>query len=78
MSEPDVTYLPRCPEANEDRRLQAGHLWVFSNEVDTQQTPLNKLNRATRPCAGAHDALWTRLRHPSSLITARLLELGYS
>ncbi len=27
---------------NEDRRLHAGHLWVFSNEVDTQQTPLTK------------------------------------
>ena len=27
---------------NEDRRLHAGHLWVFSNEVDTQQTPLPK------------------------------------
>lgn len=24
----------------EDRRLNAGHLWVFSNEVDTQATPL--------------------------------------
>ena len=24
----------------EDRRLRAGHLWVFSNEVDTQATPL--------------------------------------
>ena len=27
---------------NEDRRLHAGHLWIFSNEVDTQQTPLPK------------------------------------
>ena len=26
---------------NEDRRLRAGHLWVFSNEVDTTKTPLN-------------------------------------
>ena len=25
----------------EDRRLSAGHLWVFSNEVDTAATPLN-------------------------------------
>ncbi len=25
---------------NEDRRLSAGHLWVFSNEVDTAETPL--------------------------------------
>jgi 23S rRNA (cytosine1962-C5)-methyltransferase len=25
----------------EDRRLRAGHLWVFSNEVDTDATPLS-------------------------------------
>jgi 23S rRNA (cytosine1962-C5)-methyltransferase len=24
----------------EDRRLTAGHLWVFSNEIDTERTPL--------------------------------------
>ena len=27
---------------NEDRRLHAGHVWVFSNEVDTEQTRLPK------------------------------------
>jgi hypothetical protein len=27
---------------NEDRRLAAGHLWVFSNEVDTDRTPLGQ------------------------------------
>lgn len=26
----------------EDRRIQAGHLWVYSNEVDVKQSPLNK------------------------------------
>ena len=26
---------------NEDRRLRAGHLWVFSNEVDVAATPLS-------------------------------------
>jgi 23S rRNA (cytosine1962-C5)-methyltransferase len=25
---------------NEDRRISAGHMWVFSNEVDTASTPL--------------------------------------
>ena len=25
---------------NEERRLSAGHLWIFSNEVDTAATPL--------------------------------------
>jgi 23S rRNA (cytosine1962-C5)-methyltransferase len=26
----------------EERRLLAGHLWVFSNEVDTERTPLGQ------------------------------------
>ncbi len=26
----------------EERRILAGHLWIFSNEVDTQATPLSK------------------------------------
>ena len=26
--------------ANADRRIRGGHLWVFSNEVDTALTPL--------------------------------------
>ena len=25
---------------NQDRRLRAGHLWIYSNEVDTAGTPL--------------------------------------
>src|SRR5688500_16062669 len=27
-------------KGGEDRRISAGHLWVFSNEVDTARTPL--------------------------------------
>ena len=27
----------------EDRRVRAGHLWVFSKEIDTQATPLKGL-----------------------------------
>ncbi|HTW38311.1 MAG TPA: class I SAM-dependent rRNA methyltransferase [Steroidobacteraceae bacterium] len=29
-----------CLKRGEDRRLAAGHAWVFSNEVDTDRTPL--------------------------------------
>ena len=28
---------------NEDRRLRAGHLWVYSNEVDTAKTGVDIL-----------------------------------
>ena len=39
----EVAQLPVLRlKRNEDRRLHAGHLWIFSNEVDTSQTPLPK------------------------------------
>jgi 23S rRNA (cytosine1962-C5)-methyltransferase len=72
-----VTHLPVLRlKRNEDRRLQAGHLWVFSNEVDTQQTPLNKLKPGELVRVLAHNdrALGLAYANPASLITARLLE----
>ncbi|TPW13502.1 MAG: 23S rRNA (cytosine1962-C5)-methyltransferase, partial [Halothiobacillaceae bacterium] len=35
-----MTLPPLRLKKNEDRRLRAGHLWVFSNEVDTGKTQL--------------------------------------
>jgi 23S rRNA (cytosine1962-C5)-methyltransferase len=61
---------------NEDRRLHAGHLWVFSNEVDTQQTPLGKFKPGELVRVLAHNdrALGLAYVNPQSLICARLLE----
>jgi len=61
---------------NEDRRLGAGHLWVFSNEVDTQQTPLGKFEAGELVRVLAHNdrALGIAYVNPKSLISARLLE----
>jgi 23S rRNA (cytosine1962-C5)-methyltransferase len=60
---------------NEERRLLAGHLWVYSNEVDTRKTPLP----AFEP-GGAVDiqsstgrSLGTGYINPHSLICARLM-----
>ncbi|MGP8227753.1 MAG: class I SAM-dependent rRNA methyltransferase [Steroidobacteraceae bacterium] len=60
---------------NEDRRLQAGHLWVFSNEVDAQQTPLPKFRPGDLVRILAHNdrALGLAYVNPQSLICARLL-----
>ncbi len=60
---------------NEDRRLQAGHLWVFSNEVDAQQTPLPKFAHGELVRVLAHNdrALGLAYVNPQSLICARLL-----
>jgi 23S rRNA (cytosine1962-C5)-methyltransferase len=60
---------------NEDRRLHAGHLWIFSNEVDTQQTPLIKFKAGELVRVLAHNdrALGLAYVNPQSLISARML-----
>ncbi len=60
----------------EERRLRAGHLWVFSNEVDVAKTPLT----AFAPGDAVHllDAtgklLGTGYVNPATLIAARLVD----
>jgi 23S rRNA (cytosine1962-C5)-methyltransferase len=77
MSEPGTAAeLPALRlKRNEDRRLQAGHLWVFSNEVDTRQTPLPKFKAGELARVLAHNdrALGLAYVNPQSLISARLL-----
>ncbi|MBK8815349.1 MAG: class I SAM-dependent rRNA methyltransferase [Methylococcaceae bacterium] len=60
---------------NEDKRLRQGHLWVFSNEIDTKKSPLeqyapgdlvNVLNNEGK-------ILGTAYINPNSLVCARLL-----
>jgi 23S rRNA (cytosine1962-C5)-methyltransferase len=60
---------------NEDRRLHTGHLWIFSNEVDTQQTPLTKFKAGDLVRVLAHNdrALGLAYVNPQSLISARML-----
>jgi 23S rRNA (cytosine1962-C5)-methyltransferase len=59
----------------EDRRLRAGHLWVFSNEVDIGATPLTGF--ASGAHARVHDYrdqfLGYAYVNPHALICARLL-----
>ena len=60
---------------NEDRRLHAGHLWVFSNEVETQQTALTKFEAGALVRVMTHNdkALGLAYVNPKSLISARML-----
>ena len=60
---------------HEDRRLQAGHLWVFSNEVDTAATPLEQfLPGALVAVRSDRDRfLGYAYVNPHSLISARIL-----
>jgi len=59
----------------EDRRLHAGHQWVFSNEVDIQATPLDQFE-AGEPCLieeANGRAIGTGYVNPHTLICARLV-----
>ena len=60
---------------NQDRRLRAGHLWIYSNEVDTKATPLKSF-AAGEPVV-VQNAKGKFLGHgyvnPNSLICARLV-----
>ena len=75
----DTAHVSQLPvlrlKRNEDRRLHAGHLWIFSNEVDTQQTPLVKFKAGDLARVLAHNdrALGLAYVNPQSLIAARLL-----
>jgi 23S rRNA (cytosine1962-C5)-methyltransferase len=59
----------------QERRLRAGHLWVYSNEVDTKATPLKAF--APGQVAAVEDASgkWLGLAYvnPNSLICARIV-----
>ena len=62
-------------KANADRRLRAGHLWVYSNEIDVAATPLNLFqpgDQAILEAAGGK-ALGIVAMSPNNLICARLL-----
>ena len=60
---------------NEERRLAAGHLWIYSNEVDTRQTPLSGFEPGSLAViqSAVGKTLGAAYVNPHSLICARLL-----
>ena len=67
-------YLKR----GEDTRLRAGHLWVFSNEVDVQRSPLSDFEPG-QACAildSRDKPIGIGYVNPNSLICARLVNRG--
>ncbi len=76
MSAADPSALPVLYlKPGEDARLRAGHLWVFSNEVDTRRSPLTAFEPGA-PCVivdAADRALGVGYVNPASLIAARLV-----
>jgi 23S rRNA (cytosine1962-C5)-methyltransferase len=64
-----------CLKRHEERRLQGGHLWIYSNEVDTHETPLQQFQagQQVRIFSHAGKILGTAYVNPQSLICARLI-----
>jgi 23S rRNA (cytosine1962-C5)-methyltransferase len=59
----------------EDRRLRAGHLWIFSNEVDTAATPLTAFEpgAAVQVHSDRDQFLGFAYVNPRTLIAARIV-----
>jgi 23S rRNA (cytosine1962-C5)-methyltransferase len=59
----------------EERRLRAGHLWIYSNEVDATATPLGQFAPGQAVVIEAHNGkpLGSGYVNPHSLICARLV-----
>ncbi|GAB2780860.1 class I SAM-dependent rRNA methyltransferase [Halomonas shantousis] len=60
---------------NADRRLKAGHLWLYSNEIDTDETPLKTFEPGTQAVIEAANGkpLGVAYVNPHSLICARIV-----
>jgi 23S rRNA (cytosine1962-C5)-methyltransferase len=69
------TLAPLRLRKNEDRRLRAGHVWIFSNEVDTHATPLTAFEpgQAVIVEDTKGQTLGTGYVNPHALICARLV-----
>ena len=69
------TLPPLRLKKNEERRLKAGHLWVYSNEIDIDKTPLKDFSPGT--AVSIEDSqghvLGNAYVNPHSLISARLI-----
>jgi len=61
-----------------DRRLRGGHLWVYSNEIDSKLTPLGQFKPGDLVCVRSAEgkALGSAYMEPQSLICARVYASG--
>lgn len=69
----DFPILFLKPQA--DRRIKLGHLWIYSNEVDTDKSPLKNFEAGEQVIVANHAGkpLGLALLNPTGLICARVL-----
>lgn len=75
MTSTSSSLPPLRLKKNEERRLRAGHLWVYSNEIDITATPLKDFEPGSGVRIEDHrgHVLGTGYINPHSLICARLV-----
>jgi 23S rRNA (cytosine1962-C5)-methyltransferase len=58
-----------------DRRIKKGHLWIYSNEVNTEKTPLRHFAAGdlAEVCTSAGHSLGLAFVNPNTLICGRLI-----
>ncbi|NOX09679.1 MAG: class I SAM-dependent rRNA methyltransferase [Gammaproteobacteria bacterium] len=71
---------PLVLKKREDKRLRAGHLWVYSNEIDTQKTPLSGFaaGEQVELQTSSGKAMGIAYVNSASLICARLVNRDIS
>ncbi|QEI14050.1 class I SAM-dependent rRNA methyltransferase [Cellvibrio japonicus] len=70
MNLPSLILKPQA-----DRRLKLGHLWIYSNEVDTERSPLKNfaMGQQVVVTSNAGKPLGIALMNPNALICGRLV-----
>jgi 23S rRNA (cytosine1962-C5)-methyltransferase len=71
----NMSFSPLKLNKNEDRRIRAGHLWVFSNEVNSKDSPFDQFEPGQLVDVQASNgkSLGIAYINPNSLICARIL-----
>lgn len=70
LDQPQIILNPQA-----DRRLKKGHLWIYSNEIDTQKTPLKNFSAGQLVLVSSSkgQVLGRAFINPNALICGRLL-----
>jgi 23S rRNA (cytosine1962-C5)-methyltransferase len=70
-----MAFIPLYLKKNQERRLRAGHLWIYNNEIDTLRSPLKTFLPGQLVNVYTHEnkPVGTAYINPHSLICARLL-----
>src|SRR5690606_1996320 len=70
-----TSYPPLILNPQADRRIKKGHLWIYSNEVNTGKTPLKSFapGDLAEVCSAGGQPLGLAFINPNALICGRLL-----